>query len=102
MMEALNWQVGPSCFQIQAFPPIWFSTIIPGMYDIPLSELEYFLCIWGQILYVFFVNCLLISEEPDMFQSMGLQRVGQDLATEQHKEVAEVERSILCCPRSKS
>ena len=42
---ALNWQVGTSCFQMQAFPPIWFSTIIPGMYDIPLSELEYFLCI---------------------------------------------------------
>ena len=37
-----------------------------------------------------------------MFQSMGLQRVGQDLATEQHKEVTEVERSILCCPRSKN
>ena len=33
---------------------------------------------------MFFVNCLLISE-PDMFQSMGLQSVGQDLATEQHK-----------------
>lgn len=44
-----------------SFPPIWFSSVIPDMYDLPLSELEYFSIYLRTNFICIFVNYLLMS-----------------------------------------